>query len=213
MDSMRESAGVQRHDAPNLAAQLPEGEAAEPGTIDKIKESISGVAGASQTMGWGAHGDKKMVKVEGSGAAPSAEAGSAGVDVSAPTADVDVSASVPAVEGTVDVPAAEGGLEIPSGSADVSGELINFANRQPCFFNFLPARLSGVISRVVYDTSCRRKGKIFLFASCGVLVRFPLHHAYRIFQALRQLTPPPPSLCILDTLLSPSWFQPRPLRH
>lgn len=131
-DSMRESAGVQRHDAPKPAAQLPEGEASEPGTVDKIKTSISGVAGASQTMGWGAQGDKKLVKVEGTGAAPSVEAGDVGVDVdvdvSAPTVDVDLSASAPAVEGTVDVPSAEGDLTLPSGSADISGELCNFAN-------------------------------------------------------------------------------------
>ena len=130
-DSMRESSGIARHDAPKPSVQLPEGEAPEPGTVEKIKASISGVAGASQVLGWGAHGSKgEKVKVEGSApsvemGAPSVEAGAAGADasVSAPSVDVDASAAVPSVEGDVSVPSAsaEGGLKLPSGSADVGG--------------------------------------------------------------------------------------------
>lgn len=130
-DSMRESSGIARHDAPKPSVQLPEGEAPEPGTVEKIKASISGVAGASQVLGWGAHGSKgEKVKVEGSApsvemGAPSVEAGAAGADVSvsAPSVDVDASAAVPSVEGDVSVPSAsaEGGLKLPSGSTDVGG--------------------------------------------------------------------------------------------
>lgn len=116
-DSMRESSGMPRHDAPKQSVQLPEGEAPEPGTVDKIKASISGVAGASQVLGWGAQGSKPAKK-HAEGTAPSFEAGA---DVSAPT--LDASAAVPSVEGDVTVPSAEGGLTLPSGSADVGCEL------------------------------------------------------------------------------------------
>lgn len=119
-DSMRESSGIARHDAPKVSAQLPEGEAPEPGTVDKMKASISGVAGASQVLGWGAQGTKPERKgVEGAAvAAPSIDAG---VDVSAPA--LDASAEVSAVQGGVTVPAAaEEGLTLPSGSADAGCE-------------------------------------------------------------------------------------------
>lgn len=117
-DSMRESSGIARHDASKPSVQLPEGEAPEPGTVDKIKASIAGVAGATQMVGWGAHGAKgEKVKVEGS--APLVEAGA-----EAPSVDVDASAAVPSVEGDVSVPSAsaEGGLTLPSGSTDVGCE-------------------------------------------------------------------------------------------
>lgn len=127
-DSMRESSGIPRHDAPKASVQLPEGEAPEPGTVEKIKASISGVAGASQVLGWGAQGSKKGksdVEVTAPSVevtAPSVEVGGADVSVSAPS--VDASAAVPSVEGDASVPAVEGGLTLPSGSVDGGGEFL-----------------------------------------------------------------------------------------
>lgn len=133
-DSMRETSGIARHDAPKPSVQLPEGEAPEPGTVEKIKASISGVAGASQVLGWGAQGSKGSKKsasagVEGTvpsaeGLVPSVEAGA---DLSAPA--LDASASMPSVEGSVTAPAVEGDLTLPSGSTDVGCERSHLCSR------------------------------------------------------------------------------------
>lgn len=130
-DSMRETSGIKRHDAKKPSADLPEGEAQEPSTVGKIAAAVAGVAGASQVVGWGAHGTKPEKK----GDVPSVEAGAdapsmgAGADVSAPAFD----ASVPApsvegstesssIEGGAEAPAVEGDLKLPSGSASAEGE-------------------------------------------------------------------------------------------
>lgn len=126
---MRESSGIARHDAPKPSVELPEGEAPEPGTVEKIKASISGVAGASQVLGWGVQGSKGGKDVEVEGAAPSVEVEAAGTsaDVSVSAPSVDASAAVPSVEGDVNVsvPAAEGGMTLPSGSTEVGCELLS----------------------------------------------------------------------------------------
>lgn len=112
-DSMRESSGIQRHDAkPAASVELSAGEASEAGVVEKVTASIAGVAGASQVLGWGASGKKikkKKSDVEGDVGAPSVEGG---VDV-----------GVPSVEGGVEVPAPEGGMTLPGASVDAGGEL------------------------------------------------------------------------------------------
>lgn len=130
-DSMRESSGIARHDAPKPSAELPEGEAPEPGTVEKIKASIAGVAGATQVIGWGAQGSKGGK--DAAGEAPSIDAGT-DLSASASAPSVDASAAMPSVEGDVSVPAAEGGLTLPSGSTDVGCEFFVMSCRSECVF-------------------------------------------------------------------------------
>lgn len=110
---MRETSGIKRHDATTPSADLPQGEASEPGAVGKIAATIAGVAGASQVVGWGAHGTKPE-----KGKAPSVDTGA---DVS--TSALDASVPVPSIEGGAEAPAVEGEMTLPSGSATVEGEL------------------------------------------------------------------------------------------
>ncbi|CAM9963630.1 unnamed protein product, partial [Ectocarpus fasciculatus] len=123
-DSMRETAGVQRHDAsaPKPSAELPEGGAPTPGKVGKITASL---AEATQVVGWGAQGTKpekkRRPRPEGAEAvaAPAADASipsvdAPAVDVSAPAVDLSVEGG-----GGVDAPKVEGGLTLPSAEADV----------------------------------------------------------------------------------------------
>lgn len=131
-DSMRETAGIKRHDAAKPAdasGELPAGEAPhEPGVVGKVTSSIAGVAGASQVLGWGASGSKikkKRSDVEGT-AVPSAELEGGDVNVIPPPSSSSLEVegaglSVPSGEGGV--AGAEGELTLPSGSMDAGGEL------------------------------------------------------------------------------------------
>lgn len=115
-DSMRESAGVKRHDAEapttTTSVQPPEA-AATPGIADKLKASMTGVVEATQVVGWSASGSPRVkAHVDAKGTVPSVEGG---VEVAAAPAEVDAAVSLPSAEGGVGVglPGAEGELTLP----------------------------------------------------------------------------------------------------
>lgn len=130
-DSMRESSGIQRHDAPPkpTAAESPAGEMPEAGVAEKVAATIAGVAGASQVLGWGASGGKiKKNKSDVEGAAPSVGGGDVGVpSVEGGGADVPSvggGVSAPSVEGLAGASAPGGDLTLSSGSMDAGGQLL-----------------------------------------------------------------------------------------
>lgn len=118
-DSMRETAGVQRHDKPST--ELPEGEAPAPGKVGKITASV---AEAAQVAGWGAQGIKPEKKGRPRPEEEAAAVAAPAADASVPAVDAPaVGLSVEGGGGGVDAPKVEGGLTLPSGDPDVGGEI------------------------------------------------------------------------------------------
>ncbi|CAN0019451.1 unnamed protein product, partial [Laminaria digitata] len=82
-DSMRESSGIERHDAhPHAHAEAD----AKPGIVGNIKSSIAGVSHATQEAGWGApDAHAEGVDVETKELAPSVEATGLSVGAAVPS--------------------------------------------------------------------------------------------------------------------------------
>lgn len=123
---MRESSGIERHDAHPHAEGLSAEADSKPGVVGKIKASIAGVSHATQDAGWGAPNTTAgKVDVETKESAPSVDAAmpsvGGGVDVGAAPA---VGASLSAPSADVVPGAAGGGLKLPSGSVGVGGERV-----------------------------------------------------------------------------------------
>ena len=122
-DSMRESSGIERHDAhPHAHAEcgLSADAEAKPGIVSKIKDSISGVSHATQEAGWGG----PVASGGGADVKESAPLGEAAVDVGADVPAVSASLSAPSADVDADLPeaGAGAGLTLPSGSVGIGGE-------------------------------------------------------------------------------------------